>query len=139
MTSRKSALIPEGHSKPIGRYSPGVQVPVPAGGSLIFVSGQVATDDQGKVLAADDPGGQARLVFERIAQVLAPAGASLADLVSVTIFLTDVAADFAAVSAVRNEVLSEPPPASVLVEVSHLAEPGCLVEIAGIAVLGNAP
>ena len=138
MTSQRSALIPEGHSKPIGRYSPGVRVQVSGDSSLVFVSGQVATDSQGKVLAAGDPGGQARVVFERLAQVLAAAGGSLADLVSVTVYLTDVEADFAAVSAVRNEVLSEPPPASVLVEVSRLAEPGCLVEIAGLAVVGRA-
>ncbi|GIF15713.1 RidA family protein [Actinoplanes teichomyceticus] len=137
MTTPRSSLIPRGHSKPIGRYSPGVRAELPAGASLVFVSGQVATDDAGVVLCPDDPGGQTRVVFARIADVLAEAGATLADIVSVTIYLTDVAAHFTAVSAVRNELLPEPPPASVLVEVSRLAEPGCLVEISAVAVAGD--
>ena len=65
--------------------------------------------------------------------MLARAGAGLRDVVQVTIYLTDIARDFTAFSAVRNKVLGDPAPASTLVEVSRLAEDGCLVEISAIA------
>jgi 2-iminobutanoate/2-iminopropanoate deaminase len=139
VTSQRTVLVPQGHSKPIGRYSPGIQITMTPGRDLVFVSGQVATDDQGRVLSPGDAGAQTRVVFRRIEQVLAAAGGSLADLASLTIYLTDVRGDFPAVSAVRDEVLSEPPPASVLVEVSALAEEGCVVEISGIATVGGEP
>jgi enamine deaminase RidA (YjgF/YER057c/UK114 family) len=100
---------------------------------LVFVSGQVATDDRGEVLGRGDVGAQAEIVFGRIARVLACAGAELTDIVQVTIYLADIARDFAAFSAVRNRVLGDPAPASTLVEVSRLAEDGCLVEVSAIA------
>jgi enamine deaminase RidA (YjgF/YER057c/UK114 family) len=129
------ALLPAGHSKPVGSYSPGIATPLPGAGSLVFVSGQVATDAAGRVLRPGDAGAQAEIVFERIANVLAAAGGGLRDLVSVVIYLSDVARDFERVSAVRNGVLGDPAPASTLVEVAALAEPGCLVEISGVAVV----
>jgi enamine deaminase RidA (YjgF/YER057c/UK114 family) len=128
----RNALIPAGHSKPVGRYSPGIAV---QGGSLVFVSGQVATDESGAVLEPGDVAGQTRVVFDRMGQVLKAAGGTLADLVSLVIYVVDVRRDFAAVSGVRNGLLSEPAPASTLVEVAALVEDGCLVEISGVAVV----
>ncbi|MFJ1649776.1 RidA family protein [Streptomyces sp. NPDC088258] len=137
MSTPKTVLVPPSHSKPIGRYSPGLCLSLTPGTQLVFFSGQVATDDRGTVMSPGDAGPQARAVFQRIAHVLAEAGGTLADLVAVTIHLTDIARDFPAVSAVRDEVLAVPPPASVLVEVSALAEKGCVVEISGIAAIGG--
>jgi 2-iminobutanoate/2-iminopropanoate deaminase len=131
----RTALVPRGHSKPIGKYSPGIAVTLGAGSRLVFVSGQIATAHDGTVLAPGDAAGQAEIVFERISQVLARAGGDLSNLTSLVIYLTDVIGDFAAVSGVRNRVLAAPAPSSTLVEVSRLAEPGCLVEISGTAVL----
>jgi enamine deaminase RidA (YjgF/YER057c/UK114 family) len=131
--ARTTVLIPEGHSRPIGKYSPGVLLDLSAVDGLVFVSGQVATDDGGNVIGRDDAAAQAGVVFQRIAQVLAAADAGLSDIVQLTIYLADVARDFAAVSGVRNRVLPSPPPSSTLVEVSRLAEDGCLVEISAIA------
>jgi enamine deaminase RidA (YjgF/YER057c/UK114 family) len=126
------SLIPSAHSRPIGKYSPGVLA-----GGLIFVSGQVATDAAGNVLGRGDAGAQAEIVFERIAQVLACAHADLSGLVQVTIYLVSLERDFPLVSGVRDRVLRDPAPASTLIEVSRLAEDGCLVEISGIALAGN--
>lgn len=130
----RKALIPDGHSKPVGRYSPGIAV---QGGQLVFVSGQVSTDENGTVLKPGDAAGQTEVVFDRIAQVLAAAGATLADLVSLVIYVVDVRRDFPAISGVRNRLLSDPAPSSTLVEVASLVEDGCLVEISGIAVTRN--
>jgi len=132
--SERVVLLPPGHSRPIGRYSPGLVISPQAEGRFVFVSGQVATDDQGCVLAPGDPGTQAEIVFERIESVLAEAGGGLGDLVSVVVYLVD-RAHFEAVSAVRNRVLSEPAPTSTVIVAARLAEEGCLVEISGIAVV----
>jgi enamine deaminase RidA (YjgF/YER057c/UK114 family) len=128
-------LVPAAHTPPIGAYAPGVSVIVEPGAGLVFVSGQVASGPDGAVVGEGDAGVQAEFVFDRIAAVLAEAGARLDDLVSVTIFLTDMA-DFPAVSAVRNRRLGEARPASTLVEVSRLAVPGHRVEINGVAIVG---
>ncbi|MDF5751642.1 RidA family protein [Spongiactinospora sp. TRM90649] len=130
-TPAHEAILPPGHSKPIGRYSPAIRVPVGTG-SLVFVSGQVATDAAGGVIGRDDAGAQAEAVFERLRQVLAGAGGDLRHLVSLIIYLTDMS-DFRAVSAVRDRLLADPAPSSTLVEVSRLAEPGIRVEISGVA------
>ena len=134
MRLSNQALVPAGHSKPVGMYSPGIAVEL-MGARLVFVSGQVATDAQGTVPAPGDAGAQTEVVFERIAQVLAQSGGQLSDLVSLVIYATNVARDFQAISGVRNRVLGDPAPSSTLVEVSRLVETGCLVEISGIAVV----
>lgn len=139
MSITKEILIPPGHSKPVGRYSPGVSAALPSGARMLFVSGQVATDKNGAVMASGDAQGQTEVVFQRMAQVLASAGGTLMDLVSVQIFLVDIARDFPAVSAVRDRVFGEFPPASTLVQVAGLVEPGVLVEINGVALLGQDP
>lgn len=130
------SLVPKKHSKPVGRYSPGVRVAVSDSCSMVFISGQVASDSDGQLIGGSDAAGQTEAVFERLRAVLHECGADLDDLVSVTIFLTDMR-DLAAVSAVRNRFLGDPPPASTLVEVSGLAEPGRLVEINGIAMMSR--
>jgi enamine deaminase RidA (YjgF/YER057c/UK114 family) len=101
---------------------------------LVAVSGQVATDDEGKTLGVGDPAAQAEVVFQRLSAVLDAAGGSVADLVSVIIYLTDIT-HFPAISAVRDRVFADSAPASTLVEVSRLADPDHLVEISGTAVV----
>lgn len=133
MLSERTRLTPAGHSRPVGSYSPGICVPLQGASRLVFVSGQVATDASGNVLCPSDAGGQTRVVFERIVAVLREAGAGLEDLVSLTIYLRDLS-HFSQVSDVRNEVLADKVPSSTLVEVSGLAEEGCLVEISAVAV-----
>ncbi|HEX8078838.1 MAG TPA: RidA family protein [Jatrophihabitans sp.] len=136
MTWTKIALVPEGHSKPVGKYSPGIELQGQAAGSLVFLSGQVATDARGEMLHPGDAGGQAHVVFDRLAAVLAAAGLGLSDLVSLTIYVRDLSVNFAAVSAVRNARLGEPGPSSAFLGVAELVEDGCLVEIGGIAAAG---
>ncbi|GHE29858.1 reactive intermediate/imine deaminase [Streptosporangium violaceochromogenes] len=133
-SGRPSAIRPPHHTLPIGRYSPAVSVPLDGERTLVFISGQVAGDAQGRTLGAGDPARQTEAVFELMSEILKEAGGSLADLVSVVIYLADMA-HLAAVSEVRNRVLSEPPPASTLVEVARLAVAGHLVEISGVAVV----
>jgi len=137
VTWTRIPLLPAGHSKPVGTYSPGIAVRSDEAGALVFVSGQVATDEHGGLLHPGDAGGQAGVVFDRLAAVLASAGLELRDLVSLTIYVRDLAANFAAVSAVRNARLEHPGPSSAFVGVAELVEEGCLVEISGVAAAGT--
>ncbi|MEU5013558.1 RidA family protein [Streptomyces sp. NPDC021749] len=97
-------------------------------GGLVHVSGQAGIDDQGRTVS-DDFLEQGRQAFANVERVLAAAGASLADVVKVGIFVTDMAAHLDHVITLREEFLSEPYPADTLLEVSALAQPDWRIEV----------
>ena len=103
-------------------------------GRLVFLSGQVALDAEGQVLAPGDVTRQAEIACERLSSLMAAAGGSLADVVKLTVFLTDMRFR-EAFAAVRDRFFPPPFPASTLVQVAGLAAPGLLVEVEAIAVL----
>ena len=103
------------------------------GARLIFLSGQVAVNADYKVVS-DDIRQQAHAVYDNIEIALRAAGATLANVVKTTTYLTS--ADYIAPSReVRVERYRnlEAPPANTLLIVSRLAEPGMLIEIEVIA------
>jgi len=104
---------------------------------LLFVSGIVSVDAGGALVGADDVVAQTRRVFEIMGAVLADAGCSFADVVRVTVYLTDVD-DRARINPVRQEVFGSTLPASTLIEVSRLAVVGAKVEIECVAALPEA-
>ncbi len=116
----------------MGAYSHAVKVPLP-GADLIFLTGQKSMDSKGTVLHPGDIEKQTEEVFEIICKILAEAGASLPDVVKAQIYVLNVK-DFHTISAVRNRYFKEIRPVSVMVEVSALSKPGCLIEIAVTAV-----
>jgi 2-iminobutanoate/2-iminopropanoate deaminase len=120
----------EGLPEPFSHYTDAVRA-----GNLLFVSGCVALDAEGKLVGEGDVVAQARQVFENIGLCLSAAGASFADVVKVTTFLRDIG-DRARINPVRQEFFGAARPASTLVEVSRLVRPELLVEIEAIAVLG---
>jgi reactive intermediate/imine deaminase len=118
-----------GTAEPISHYTDAVRA-----GDLLFVSGIVPVDAEGNLVGADDVVAQARAVFESMRRVLAAAGATAADVVKVTVFLTDVD-DRPQINPVRQEFFGAARPASTLVEVSRLAVPGAKIEVEAVAVL----
>jgi 2-iminobutanoate/2-iminopropanoate deaminase len=118
-----------GQAEPISHFTDAV-----AAGGLLFVSGIVPVDENRELVGGDDVVAQARKVFENMAEVLSAAGCSFADVVKVTLFLTDVA-DRPVINPVRQEVFGEARPASTLVEVSALVIPGARIEVDCVAVL----
>jgi 2-iminobutanoate/2-iminopropanoate deaminase len=126
--SRREIRVPE-LAEPISHYTDAVRA-----GDLLFVSGCVAVDGEGRLVGRGDVVAQTRQVFANLEAVLAAAGASLRDIVKVTVFLTDVA-DRAAVNEVRTERFGSTRPASTLVEVSRLAVEGARVEIEAVALV----
>lgn len=101
-------------------------------GDLVFISGQVGTDDAGAIVSPDfEP--QAHQVFRNLARALEAGGSDLAHVFKVTIYATDVADHFDTIVALRRRYFSEPYPADTLVEVRALARPGLQIEIEAIA------
>jgi reactive intermediate/imine deaminase len=127
--SRREELRVPGQAEPISHYTDAVRA-----GDLLFVSGCVPVDGEGRLVGGDDVVAQARQVFRNVGAVLAAAGASFADVVKVTVFLVDVD-ERTAVNTVRREVFGETRPASTLVEVSRLAIPGARIEVEAVALL----
>jgi 2-iminobutanoate/2-iminopropanoate deaminase len=132
MSSRREELRVPGLAEPISHYTDAVRA-----GELLFVSGCVPVDGNGNLVGGDDVVAQARQALANVGAVLAAAGATFADVVKVTVYLTDVD-DRARINPVRQEVFGEARPASTLVEVSRLAVPGAKVEIEAVAVLTTA-
>jgi enamine deaminase RidA (YjgF/YER057c/UK114 family) len=75
-------LNPAGLPTPISHYSNGVKV-----GDTIYVSGQVALDGDGRLVGPGDVVAQTRQVLENVRRVLAAGGATLDDVVKVTVYL----------------------------------------------------
>ena len=111
------------------------QAVVTTGGRTVWLAGQVgAADAAGKSLAGDFDG-QVREVFARLGRTLAELGGSLADMVTMTVFITD--ARFGdRFTELRKEIFGDNFPASALITVAGLARPELLVEVQGAAVLG---
>ena len=110
-------------------FAQGVEV-----GDTVYVSGQVAFDDDGRIVGeADDMKTQARQTFKNVETVLAEAEMSLDNVVSVTCYITDVS-KYADYSTVRTELFTGNLPASATVVVADLVLPGLLVEVGAVAV-----
>ena len=128
MTGRREIRVP-GQPEPISHYTDAVRA-----GDLLFVSGCVPVDGDGRLVGGDDVVAQARQVFANIGSVLAAAGATFADVVKVTVYLTDIG-DRVRINPVRREIFGDVRPASTLVEVSALAIPGAKVEVEAVALV----
>src|SRR5262245_51573449 len=103
-------------------------------GDLVFVSGQAAVAEDGGLVGVGDFDAQAEQVFQNLARVLEAGGSSLADVVKVTIYLTDMA-NFPKIVELRGKWFTEPYPADTIVEVASLALPELEIEIEAIGVI----
>ncbi len=110
----------------VGPYSQGIRA-----NDLIFVSGQLPATPGGDLIT-DDISAATKQSLENISAVLKAAGASLADVVKVTVFLEDMG-DFGAMNEVYKEFFAEPFPARAAVAVKELPK-GAPLEIEAIAV-----
>jgi 2-iminobutanoate/2-iminopropanoate deaminase len=111
------------------------QAVITEGGRIVWLAGQVgAADASGRSLAGDFDG-QVREVFSRLRQTLQEAGGTLADIVTMTVFITD-ARNGDRFTQLRKEIFGDNFPASALITIAGLARPEMLVEVQGIAVIG---
>jgi 2-iminobutanoate/2-iminopropanoate deaminase len=128
VASREEIRVP-GQPEPISHYTDAVRV-----GELVFVSGCVPVDSEGRLVGEGDVVAQARQTLANVGAVLAAAGCSFADVAKVTIYLTDVD-DCPLINPVRQEFFGDSRPASTLVEVSRLAIPGAKIEVEAVSVV----
>ncbi len=105
---------------------------VTVAGPLVFVSGQVAMDEQGRLVGPGDVQAQTRQAMRNMLAVLKALGAGWSDVVKFGWFLTDVS-QIQVVRDVRDEFLAGVAnPASTLVEVKALFCPGYLIEVEAV-------
>jgi 2-iminobutanoate/2-iminopropanoate deaminase len=124
-------INPPGLSTPTG-YT---HVVVAADRRTVYIAGQVALDSTGKLVGPGDFRAQAEQVFANLSRALASVGASFADVVKTTTFITD-AKQVPALRDIRTRYLDPKYlPASTLLVVSALARPELLIEIEAVAVL----
>lgn len=115
-------------------YSPAV---VTQGGRIIWLAGQTGLQDANGKSFAGDFEGQARTALQLIDRTLKREGASLPNLVNMTVFINDPRNGDVLVK-LRREFFPEGKfPASTLITVSNFAQPGMLIEIQGVAVVGQ--
>ena len=129
----KERLCPAGMLKPRGSYS---QVVVSDPGRMVFLAGQVALDEDAKVVGVGDIRAQTRQVLQNIKRGVEAVGGTLKDVVSLTVFTTDARYN-SDVSEVRREIFGSDLPASTQVEVAGLMRPELLIEISAVAILST--
>ncbi|MCH8919609.1 MAG: RidA family protein [Chloroflexi bacterium] len=120
--------------KPAGIFSSGVSVPA---GRMVFVSGQVSRNAQGETVGKGDIRAQTTQTMENVKAVLEAAGATLDDVVKVTVYVTNVKDQLAPIHEVRAKYFKSDYPASTLVEVKSLVSEDLLIEIEAIAVVSS--
>ena len=103
---------------------------------IVFISGQTALDRDGHVVGKNDFAAQAAQVFRNLDVALRASGCTAANLVKLTVFLTDMD-NLASYREARNRffatVTPQAAPAVTLVEVSKLHGPDFMIEIEAIA------
>lgn len=113
-------------------FSPAV---ITQGGKTVWLAGQTAmVDEAGKDISGDFDA-QARAIFAAIDKTLRRAGGTLANLVTMTVFINDPRYGDLFVK-IRSEFFKDGKfPASALLTISHFARSGMLLEIQGVAVI----
>lgn len=104
-------------------------------GNQVFIAGQCGHGEGGAI--PDDFAEQCRLALDAVRLAVQAAGGTLDDVVTMTVFVTDLA-EYPVFSQVRKEFFAKDFPASAAVGVAGLVPPGARIEIQAMAVLGEA-
>jgi 2-iminobutanoate/2-iminopropanoate deaminase len=115
-------------------FSPAV---ITQGGKTVWLAGQTAIkDEQGNDISGNFEA-QVRTLFGLLDKTLQRCGGSLANMVTMTVFITDPRFGDKFVELRGGFFPDGNFPASALITISHLARPGMLIEIQGVAVIGG--
>jgi 2-iminobutanoate/2-iminopropanoate deaminase len=104
-------------------------------GKTIYIAGQLARDAAGNIVGPGDMRAQLEQTFRNLDLCLKAAGAGWADVVKTNTYVTDYE-EFAKHSDVRMRYFGVASPTSTTIQISGLAQPGAMVEIEMIAVVG---
>jgi len=127
----KTALNPEGLPVPRGSYS---LVNIAQPGRMVFIAGQTASAQDGKIVGIGDAKAQTRFILGKIQRAVEAVGGTINDIVALNVFTTDVR-NHRDINETRREVLGSNFPTSTMVQVVGLARPELLLEINAIAVI----
>ncbi|WBB62647.1 RidA family protein [Streptomyces sp. WMMC500] len=136
MTLQKMFDNPAAVPPPAGHFSHVVRLGLGGDDALLFLSGQLALDADGRVVGPGDMRAQARHVMESLQAILAAHGATFADVVNIRSFVTDMSR-LDAYAEVRRGYFPGPPPSSTTVEVSRLARDGAVLEVEVVAAVSG--
>jgi len=123
------AINPPRVWSPFGAFSMAV---IQGAGQIVHLKGQVALDQQGQVVGAQDMRAQVRKVLENIKSVLASMGGEMGDVVSLIHYATDIER-FMGTGDIRKEFFAAPYPVTTTVQVARLYHPDLLIEITAMA------
>jgi reactive intermediate/imine deaminase len=115
-----------GLSEPLSHYTDAVRF-----GNILYISGIAPLDEHGAIVGGDDAAAQTRQICLNLQRILEATGASFADILKVTVYLTDVG-DRTKINPVRQQFFGNTRPASTLIGVRELAVPGMRVEIEAV-------
>jgi 2-iminobutanoate/2-iminopropanoate deaminase len=124
-------VIPEGGAKPLGPYSPGIQVE-----SLLFCSGTTGLDPETGSLVEGGVAEETQQALANLSKVLEAGGSSVTKVLKTTVFMTNLQ-DFATMNEVYGGVFATDPPARSTIQVAALPG-GASVEIEAIARVAGA-
>lgn len=122
----RQVILPAGSPPPLAPYSPGIRAD-----NVLYVSGMLSMNEDGKTVGTGDITAQTRQVLESVRSVVESAGGSMKSIVYNMIFLKDLS-DYAAMNSVYAEYFPEDPPARFCIR-ADLVKPEFLVEITSIA------
>ena len=105
---------------------------VPPGATTVYIGGQNAVDGDGKLIGGDDVAAQTQQVMTNLHVALAAGGATVHDLVMMTILLVE-GVDLASAYPVAAAELAGAAPPVVAARVAGLAVPGALLEVSAVA------
>lgn len=100
-------------------------------GNLLFVSGQAGAGDDGQIVAGGFRA-QGEQAFANLRRALEAGGSGLANVIKVTIFVTDMG-NFKEVVELRRQFFTAPYPADTIAEIKALYDPAAMIEIETIA------
>jgi 2-iminobutanoate/2-iminopropanoate deaminase len=115
-------------------FSPGV---ITQGGKIVWLAGQTATRDEAGNDISGNFDAQVRTIFALLDKTLKAAGGSLANMVTMTVFINDPRLGDQFIEMRQKMFPDGNFPASALITVSHFARPGMLIEIQGVGVIGG--
>ena len=115
-------------------FSPGV---ITEGGKIVWVAGQTATRDNAGADIANNFEAQVKQVFSQIDAILKRAGGSLANVVSMTVFIKESRYGDRFVEMRKDMFQNGNYPGSALITVTNFARPGIEIEIQAVCVIGD--
>jgi 2-iminobutanoate/2-iminopropanoate deaminase len=129
---RKKVIAPKNVHRPFG-YAHAVQID-----SRIYVSGQIPVDQDMNVVGRNDIAAQTEQVYENLKKVVEEAGGTMADIVKLNIYCTDIEEFDKKTRHLRKRYFGDYYPAITAVEVKRLYRPDFMIEIEALAAVRSA-